>query len=300
MLVHFRILFTPHEENNQKAKVLHLSSLSVFILLIFFFQLFITIFHRVRPGVLGFAANINPERILELTNEQRAKDGLNLLKLDASLSQAAQQKAADMFAKNYWAHYSPTGTSPWWFFKNVNYNYLYAGENLARDFGESDAVVQAWMNSPTHRDNILGSKYKDIGVAVVDGILDGEETTLVVEMFGSRGGVAAVPSQAAATKGASEEVAPIPVYKEQLVLKPQTLLSQPGQERISSPIISSFLLTKSLDVSLLILIMAVLLIDGFLVWKKKLARLGGRNFIHFSFLAIILGIILLTSSGQIL
>ena len=65
-----------------------------------------------------------------------------------------------MIAKNYWAHNAPDGASPWSFFKNVGYRYLYAGENLARDFGDSASVVNAWMNSPTHRDNLLSGRYR--------------------------------------------------------------------------------------------------------------------------------------------
>ncbi len=295
----FKVLFFPHEDNNQKPKVLHLSSLSVFIFLLVAFQLFITLFHRVRPGILGFASNIDVGALIELTNTERAKQGVTPLELNSFLSEAARQKAADMFARNYWAHYSPNGTSPWWFFKNVGYNYLYAGENLARDFGESAGVVQAWMASPTHRDNILNGRYKDIGIAVVNGILNGEETTLVVQMFGTPGGVAAIPSSAA-TKGVAQSVLSRD-QEQKLALLPQTFLTEAQKQNLTiRSLISSFGLTKVFDISLLVILLSVLVIDGVFVWKKKLIRLSGKSFIHFSFLAIILAIIILTSSGQIL
>jgi hypothetical protein len=298
MLIHFKNLFTHHDGNNHKPKILHLSSLSVFIILLFLFQLFITYFHNVEPGVLGFASNINPQSIVDLTNQTRASLGLGTLALSPTLSEAAREKAADMFAKGYWAHFSPTGTSPWWFFKNVGYNYLYAGENLARDFNDSGAVVNAWMNSPTHKDNIVSPHYKEIGVAVVDGVLNGEQTTLVVQLFGTPGGIAAVGPGAA--KGASEEATlPEVIQNKQLSLIPSTFLSQ-TQKTFYAPLISSLTLTKIVNVSVLTLLLAVLAFDAFIVWKRKIVRIGGKSFIHFSFLAIILAVIILTTSGQII
>jgi hypothetical protein len=68
----------------------------------------------------------------------------------------------------------------------VNYNYTYAGENLAMNFSEAEDALSAWLASPTHRDNILSQNYEDIGVAVVVGEINGTETTLVVQLFGQR------------------------------------------------------------------------------------------------------------------
>ena len=68
-----------------------------------------------------------------------------------------------MFSKNYWAHFAPDGsTSPWDFIHQSGYNYIFAGENLAKGFTDANSVVAAWMNSPSHRENILSNKYKDV------------------------------------------------------------------------------------------------------------------------------------------
>lgn len=284
MLIHLQKLFLPYEHNNHKPKILHLPSLTFFIILILCFQLFITIFHRVKPGVLGFAANIDVPSIVDFTNKYRGQNGLTTLKIDEKLSEAARQKASDMFAKNYWAHYSPAGTTPWWFFDNAGYTYLYAGENLARDFGDSESVIKAWLASPTHRDNLLSPRYKDIGVAVVNGVLNGEETTLVVQLFGTSSGGTPLVSSKAATQGVSQNAVP------ELALVEAKML----------PLISSFILTKSLNISLLILLLLVLFIDGLFIFRTKIVRISGRSFIHFSFLAIILGVIILFGNGKIL
>ena len=101
------------------------------------------------------------------------------------LTKAAALKADDMFSDNYWAHFAPDGTSPWYFYGKVGYSYTWAGENLARDFQTSAGVVAGWMASTAgHKENILNSNFTEVGVAVKNGVLQGEETTLVVQLFG--------------------------------------------------------------------------------------------------------------------
>ncbi len=132
------------------------------------------------------ATNMTTTRIIQLTNEERAKRGLNPLKSDANLASAAHAKANDMFEKQYWDHFGPNGESPWDFIRGSGYEYVYAGENLGKGFTTSEGVHQAWMASPTHRDNIISANYEDIGIAIVSGELHGETLILVVQMFGNR------------------------------------------------------------------------------------------------------------------
>jgi hypothetical protein len=88
-------------------------------------------------------------------------------------------------AKNsYFAHVSPSGLNSWYWFKQAGYSFSYAGENLAVDFTDSDAVNQAWLDSPTHRANILNGHYTEIGIATAEGTFEGHPTTFVVQMFG--------------------------------------------------------------------------------------------------------------------
>jgi uncharacterized protein YkwD len=131
------------------------------------------------------ASDITVDSIVNLTNQSRWNGGEGVLSLNMKLSEAAKSKAEDMIAKNYFSHNSPDGKTPWTWIDKENYDYNYAGENLAMDFHSVQKLEDAWMASPTHRANILNEKYKDIGVAVEEGTLSGHDTTLVVVMFGS-------------------------------------------------------------------------------------------------------------------
>jgi len=122
--------------------------------------------------------------VTDLTNQERANLVLPLLKRNPILDQAAQLKANDMAVNGYFAHNSPTGITPWYWFGQVGYLFTYAGENLAVHFSDSDEVVSAWMASPTHRANIVNSNYTEIGIGTARGIYQGYETVFVVQLFG--------------------------------------------------------------------------------------------------------------------
>jgi hypothetical protein len=89
-----------------------------------------------------------------------------------------------MFKRQYWAHDAPDGTKPWKWFGDVGYNYNQAGENLAKNFTNTNSLMTAWLNSPEHRTNVLNTSYQDVGFAVMDGTLNGQPTTLVVALYG--------------------------------------------------------------------------------------------------------------------
>lgn len=111
--------------------------------------------------------------IIALTNQQRAAAGFKPLAENEKLMASALAKAQDMLQRNYWAHYAPDNTSPWDFIRATGYVYVYAGENLAQGYADDQSVVNAWMQSPEHRKNILDPTFQDIGVAVIDGRLMG-------------------------------------------------------------------------------------------------------------------------------
>lgn len=194
-------LFHPRPSNNWRARVLHPEAL-IFVLGITLSSLTLVqiVAHQSdRLGaILGYASDITVEQVVALSNAERAKSGLPALRFNGTLSQSAAAKASDMFSNQYWAHTSPQGKEPWDFFKTAGYSYKVAGENLARDFSTTPDMMAAWMNSPTHRANIMNSRYEEIGIAVVNGTLNGIETTLVVQHFGSPSqAVAQIPSQSA-------------------------------------------------------------------------------------------------------
>jgi Cysteine-rich secretory protein family len=137
-----------------------------------------------RPQILGYATSISTETLLQDTNDYRARDNLPPLKLNGELDRAAQIKAETMVAQNYWNHVAPDGTTPWSYFRKVNYNYSNAGENLAYGFTTSDQVVTAWMNSYDHRQNVLGN-YNDVGFGYANGAhYRGGNNTVVVAFYG--------------------------------------------------------------------------------------------------------------------
>lgn len=174
----------PHEKNNNVPHILHETSISF----LFFFVLALFMLSSRNMEILrglGMTATVYPAVITDLTNEARAEQGLGTLKWSPLLASAAELKAKDMITNGYFAHTSPAGVSPWHWLSELKYNFHYAGENLAIRFNESQAVQNAWLNSPTHKANIMNSKFSEIGIATVDGMYQGRETTFVVEYFGS-------------------------------------------------------------------------------------------------------------------
>ncbi len=153
------------------------------------------------------ASDITAENIIGLTNSSRAAENKSMLTENSKLSLSAKAKAEDMVEKNYFSHTSPEGVTPWKWIDGENYDYGYAGENLAMDFQSAEKMEDAWMKSPTHRANILNEKYKDIGVAVKAGSINGSETILVVVMFGSgdKGSAAAWKPQTDISKAREEK-----------------------------------------------------------------------------------------------
>lgn len=253
------------------------------MLLVMAGQILITIFSRSIPTVLGIASSITAQELVDLTNAKRVEAGLPALEFNQLLAQAAQAKAADMIVKNYWAHTSPDGATPWVWFKNLGYKYLYAGENLARDFSDSAGVVNAWMNSPTHRENILSNRYREVGIAVVHDNFQGQPTTLVVQMFGTQ--VSSVPVEAKAKVGRITEAAEAVLAEVQVV---------------SSPLIDSFSLTKAVSISLTLVLLVVMVIDAVVITRKRIVRLSGKAWAHLVFLGILLLVIIGIQPGLIL
>jgi len=276
-------LFTPQSSNNYKAKTLHISSLSVFILIIMLSQIVLSLIAQTIPGVLGIASSITSQELIQLTNAKRQEDGLSALSLNPALSQVASLKGADMIANNYWAHTSPEGRTPWSFFTQEGYLYLYAGENLARDFPDSSSVVNAWMNSSTHRDNILSSRYREIGIAVIHDTFQGQPTTLVIQMFGTPVS-AALPNKV----GQIDQVAEV--------------IPEQGIAGVASqlPFLSSFHLTKAMSISLTAILLVTIIIDTIFIARKKIIRLSGKGLAHLLFLGILLILLLGIQPGLIL
>lgn len=131
------------------------------------------------------ASDITAASLVRLTNESRKAAGLEELKANSQLKQAAEAKAKDMLKNDYFAHTSPKGVTPWHWIKQSGYAYGFAGENLAINYESAESQHKAWMKSPTHKANILNKNYQEIGMAVVEGKIDGKEARITVQVFAS-------------------------------------------------------------------------------------------------------------------
>lgn len=133
----------------------------------------------------ALASEISASNVVKLVNEARTENGLVPLKVSQKLTDAATLKVEDMVAHHYFAHTSPSGLNPWHWFAQAGYDYKYAGENLAINFTTAEGEQKAWMNSPTHRKNILNANYQEIGVAVAVGEVNGAKGIIAVQEFGT-------------------------------------------------------------------------------------------------------------------
>lgn len=281
----------PHHTNNHRPKALHVESLFAYVLLFAVFHVALGTGYRVFPNVLGYATDIHVTALLDATNEKRSEAGLTLLTLNDTLSQAAANKAVDMFSKNYWAHNSPEGKTPWDFIVGSGYRYTVAGENLAKNFSTSRNVVDAWMASPTHKENILKQSYRDVGFAVVNGILNGEETTLVVQMFGSS---QRLQVQAPSSPAKAVEVPPV------AATTPPPTVASAFASVSKKPLINIPTLSKDVSFAFLGILIGLLSVDALIVSRGRIVRLAGHNVAHMFFFSTVLVASTLAQRGSLL
>jgi len=143
------------------------------------------------PKTPALAAALTNETIITGINNERQKVELPILKENKLLNEAAQNKAVAMFSAQAFAHNVDGKKFSIWV-KESGYSYRVVGENLAINFSDTAPLFNAWLASPTHKQNILHTDYTDIGIAVLDGLWQGEQTTIVVTEF-------AAPALTAAT-----------------------------------------------------------------------------------------------------
>lgn len=178
------LFLVPHKQNHYRPHLIRRYGLLALVALVVGLQFG---YNYTQTGsVMGKVTVITPAGLLASTNDQRLAHHLTALRLDPQLNEAAAAKARDMLQKGYWAHSAPDGTEPWVWVEQAGYSYSKAGENLAKNFASADAVVSAWMDSSSHRDNVLGAAYQDVGFATATGQLNGEPTTVTVAFYAVR------------------------------------------------------------------------------------------------------------------
>ena len=177
-------IFIPHQHNDYKPHFFREASV-VSIAIVAIVLLSISAGTNLYIKNTNMVATVLPAVLVDLTNDARVSNNEKTLARSSVLDNVARLKANDMARLGYFAHTSPSGVTPWYWFNEAGYSFVYAGENLAIDFTESVDVENAWLASPTHKANILNSNFSEIGVATVDATYQGRPTTYVVQMFGT-------------------------------------------------------------------------------------------------------------------
>jgi len=167
----------PSEDNNYKSRFLQSNGLFYCVVLLLALKITTALIPINIPHNIFFA-DITKSALENFVNQTRQSLGLKPLSENAKLNQAAQLKAENMVQDQYFNHTSPSGVSPWFWFSQAGYKYKYAGENLAIGFYDSQEVYNAWLNSPSHKANIINPNYTDVGTAVLSGF--GQNNTIVV------------------------------------------------------------------------------------------------------------------------
>jgi len=145
-----------------------------------FFLLFL-----LTPSSSAKGNSTTSKELIDLTNQERILQHLPALSKNAKLTQAAEAKLKNLFKEQYFSHNAPDGRAFSAWVKDADYIYTIVGENLAMGFGNAQQIIEAWMQSPKHRENILKNKYTEIGLAVASGKFNGKNTTMVVQYFGA-------------------------------------------------------------------------------------------------------------------
>jgi len=161
---------------SQRSAVRGLKYFGLFGLVLFSFTLALPV---QASGLIG-----SEDQIIKLTNQIRIVRGIPTLTQNALLGESAQNKAEDMAANGYFSHADQNGNRMAYWMNLVGYDYLRAGENLAKGFDTPEVAVQAWINSPTHYMNLVNDNYTEIGVGMARGIINGKTTIVVVQHFG--------------------------------------------------------------------------------------------------------------------
>jgi uncharacterized protein YkwD len=203
---HLKHYFIPNRRNGYRPHFLRAKMAGITAVAIVTLFVGATAFERFIIFTPGQFAAVIASSLVDLTNLDREGQGLSPLTTNPALRAAAQMKANDMAAKSYFAHDSPDGHDPWYWFDKAGYRFSHAGENLAVYFSDSGDVNSAWMNSPEHRANLLNPQFTEIGIATAIGEYKGYQTVFVVQEFGTPSRIAAAeaPQQTVATLSPAE------------------------------------------------------------------------------------------------
>ncbi|MES2223896.1 MAG: CAP domain-containing protein [Patescibacteria group bacterium] len=185
MFKRFKNFFLPHTDNNCYPHIWKLPGTLVFLGVILLVESYFFTGSYLLISGNNFLASVFPNALIAFTNDVRTEHNVSPLKENKLLDDAAQLKANDMASRGYFSHYTPEGLSPWTFVSKAGYEYDHAGENLAVNFVDSKDVVDAWVASPKHYENLVKDEYTEIGIATAEGVYQGKKTIFIVQFFGT-------------------------------------------------------------------------------------------------------------------
>ena len=254
--------------------------------------------------VLAYATTMSISDLISTANQSRVANGLNPLSASSTLNRSAQMKANDMTKNDYWAHESPSGVQPWYWFDSAGYSYAAAGENLAYGFSTGTDVTTAWMNSPTHKANILGD-YTEVGFGISSSpSYQGGENTVIVAHYGKPQATAtppAIPSTttpggkvAPAIKSAT--ITPTVQVTTHAETKNVSILEQLTSGKTSTIVIASMILLSIVSLGFILTHRA---------FTRHLVQTGQKFVLHHPLVDVtvvtsVLGLILTTTVGKLL
>lgn len=196
--------------------------------------------------VLAYATSMSASGLLSSTNSARASSGVAALGLNSKLNLAAQAKAEDMAARDYWSHNTPEGNPPWVFVSNQGYTYQKLGENLAAGFDNEQAAINGWLASPSHKENMLDQVFSEVGFGFANNAnytsAGGGPMTVVVAFYGKPAAsgqpapapVAAAPQIKAPTSPqptATQAPTPVPTEPSSAAPSQQNNTAQPSLQQ---------------------------------------------------------------------
>jgi Cysteine-rich secretory protein family len=228
-------LLLPTPENDYTPHFLQKTAMAIMVVLILLSFAAVNIHALLWQSSKWLVGTVLPAVVVDLTNHEREDLSAPTLRRNALLDEAARLKAEHMAKNSYFAHYSPDGVSPWYWFEQVSYQFAHAGENLAIHFTDSGAVVDAWMNSPTHRANIANKNYTEIGVGTAKGTYDGYDTVFVVQLFGTPAAVAkevVQPAPVPVVLPAEVPIIPVESVAVATIPGPETATTTPELEEV--------------------------------------------------------------------
>lgn len=234
----FRHFFIPHEGNDHRPLVIRPTALKVYSIALILVKVLLTGFlYSVYPTE-GRFAELTAARVFELTNASRSENGVPQLTLNPRLSAAAAAKANDLVKRNYFDHTSPDGKKFWQWITEANYSYVTAGENLAMDFTTAESAHTALLASASHRKNILKGSYTEVGLAVVEGMLNDRQTTVLVELFGAPAATQVAVAQKPTAQPIAKPASPPPATS-------APAQPQPGKQEAPAPVYAAVLVGTS-------------------------------------------------------